>query len=82
VGIPGDADAVKDGNVDGSRRLSDLFQCHDSSSVVQEKQPGERKQDFLDRQGLKLQLWQIQQKILVLCGKGGVGKSAIAMWRI
>jgi Mrp family chromosome partitioning ATPase len=55
---------------------------YDSSSAVQEKQPEEREQDFLDPRALKLRISQIQHKNLVLSGKGGVGNSTIAIWRI
>ena len=51
----------------------------DSSSTVQGKHPGEREQDFLDRQALQSRMSQIQHKILVLSGKGGVGKSTVAV---
>ncbi len=52
---------------------------NDSSLSVQEKRPGESEQDFLDRQALQSRMSQIRHKILVLSGKGGVGKSTVAV---
>jgi ATP-binding protein involved in chromosome partitioning len=52
---------------------------NDSSGAVHGKRPGEREQDFLDRQALQSRMSQIQHKILVLSGKGGVGKSTVAV---
>ena len=49
------------------------------SCAAQGKRSGEREQDFLDRQALKSRMSQIQHKILVLSGKGGVGKSTVAV---
>jgi ATP-binding protein involved in chromosome partitioning len=52
---------------------------NDSSCSVQGKRPREREQDFIDRQALQSRMSQIQHKILVLSGKGGVGKSTVAV---
>jgi Mrp family chromosome partitioning ATPase/predicted Fe-Mo cluster-binding NifX family protein len=52
---------------------------NDSSCAAQEKRPGEREEDFLDRQVLQSRMSRIQHKILVLSGKGGVGKSTVAV---
>jgi Mrp family chromosome partitioning ATPase len=43
------------------------------------KQPGERDEDFVDRQALYSRMCKIKHKILVLSGKGGVGKSTVAV---
>jgi Mrp family chromosome partitioning ATPase/predicted Fe-Mo cluster-binding NifX family protein len=53
--------------------------CGDSECPAQEKRPGERDEEFLDRQALLSRLCQIEHKIMVLSGKGGVGKSTVAV---
>ncbi|MBN2243992.1 MAG: P-loop NTPase [Acidobacteria bacterium] len=52
---------------------------NDSSGAAREKHPGERDQDILDRRALQSRMSQIRHKILVLSGKGGVGKSTVAV---
>jgi ATP-binding protein involved in chromosome partitioning len=52
---------------------------NDSSGAIREKSPGEREQDALDRRALQSRMSQIKHKILVLSGKGGVGKSTVAV---
>ena len=53
--------------------------CNDSQCSAQKKNPGESQDDFMERQQLKSRLCQIKHKILVLSGKGGVGKSTVAV---
>ena len=53
--------------------------CDDSQCAAQEKRPGEREEDFLDRQALQSRMCRIKHKIMVLSGKGGVGKSTVAV---
>ena len=53
--------------------------CGDSECSAQKKRPGERDEDFLDRQALLSRMCQIQHKIMVLSGEGGVGKSTVAV---
>jgi Mrp family chromosome partitioning ATPase len=53
--------------------------CGDSECAAQEKRPGERDEEFLDRQALLSRMCQIEHKIMVLSGKGGVGKSTVAV---
>ena len=53
--------------------------CSDSKCAAQEKRPGEREEDYLDRQALSSRMCQIEHKIMVLSGKGGVGKSTVAV---
>jgi ATP-binding protein involved in chromosome partitioning len=52
---------------------------NDSSHAAQAMRPGGREQDLLDRQALQSRMSRIQHKILVLSGKGGVGKSTVAV---
>lgn len=42
------------------------------------RKPGEREDDFIDREQLAARMSQIKHKIVVLSGKGGVGKSTVA----
>lgn len=53
--------------------------CDDSQCSAQGKRPGERDEDYLDRQALLARMCQIKHKIIVLSGKGGVGKSTVAV---
>jgi Mrp family chromosome partitioning ATPase/predicted Fe-Mo cluster-binding NifX family protein len=53
--------------------------CSDTECTAQQKKPGERDEDYLDRQALSSRMCQIQHKIMVLSGKGGVGKSTVAV---
>jgi Mrp family chromosome partitioning ATPase/predicted Fe-Mo cluster-binding NifX family protein len=53
--------------------------CNDSNCFTQEKRPGEQHDDFVDRQSIQSRMCQIKHKILVLSGKGGVGKSTVAV---
>ncbi len=53
--------------------------CNDSQCSAQQRRSGEREEDFIARQELQSRMCQIQHKILVLSGKGGVGKSTVAV---
>ncbi len=53
--------------------------CGDSSCSAHKKQQGESDQDYADRRRLQARLCRIQHKIVVLSGKGGVGKSTVAV---
>jgi ATP-binding protein involved in chromosome partitioning len=53
--------------------------CEESQCTAQEKRPGERQEDFIIRQELQSRMCRIKHKILVLSGKGGVGKSTVAV---
>jgi ATP-binding protein involved in chromosome partitioning len=53
--------------------------CNDSQCSAQTRRPGEREEDFVDRQALQSRMCRIRHKILVLSGKGGVGKSTVAV---
>lgn len=53
--------------------------CNDDTCTAQLKRPGEGEQDFLERQALASRMCQIEHKIMVLSGKGGVGKSTVAV---
>jgi Mrp family chromosome partitioning ATPase len=53
--------------------------CTDSSCSASQIRSGESEKDFQDRQKLAMRMCRIQHKIIVLSGKGGVGKSTVAV---
>lgn len=57
----------------------DCKNCQDSSCPSRKQQDGENNKDFEERQRLGARLCKIKHKILVLSGKGGVGKSTVAV---
>ncbi len=52
--------------------------CNDSHCHDRDQRPGESDEDFRDRQALRDRMGLIKYKLLVLSGKGGVGKSTVA----
>jgi len=52
--------------------------CLDGTCSAKERRPDESEKDFIERQELERRLCHIQHKLLVLSGKGGVGKSTVA----
>lgn len=53
--------------------------CSDTSCSARNRQSNENPEEFLERQKLESNLCRIKNKIFVLSGKGGVGKSTIAV---
>ncbi len=53
--------------------------CSSSTCSANEKRPGETDQQFEDRQAVARRLKRIKHKIVVMSGKGGVGKSTVAV---
>ncbi len=53
--------------------------CAEDSCSAKVKQAGEREQDYQDRQQLAGRMCKIKHKIIVMSGKGGVGKSTVAV---
>ena len=53
--------------------------CNSNSCSAKQRRDGETDQEFEIRQRLENRLCQIKHKILVLSGKGGVGKSTVAV---
>jgi len=53
--------------------------CTDSSCSASAIRAGESEKDFQDRQKLTNRMCRIKHKIIVLSGKGGVGKSTVAV---
>lgn len=52
--------------------------CSDSECAAHQRRPNEAQADFDDRQALASRMCAIKHKIVVLSGKGGVGKSTVA----
>jgi Mrp family chromosome partitioning ATPase/predicted Fe-Mo cluster-binding NifX family protein len=53
--------------------------CENSSCSAKAQKDGERREDFIERQAIARRLCQITHKVLILSGKGGVGKSTVAV---
>jgi len=53
--------------------------CGDASCTAKGKKPDEKEEAFLERQALASRLCKIGHRIMVLSGKGGVGKSTVAV---
>ena len=53
--------------------------CGDASCSASKQKDGESKEEYADRQKLMARLCRIEHKIVVLSGKGGVGKSTVAV---
>ncbi len=53
--------------------------CSDESCQASKKHPGESDEDFEERRKIAERLCRIKHKIVVLSGKGGVGKSTVAV---
>jgi len=69
------AEAAKTGGECGGACSS----CDKESCSAKNKRDNESIEDFLERQALEERLCHIRHKILVLSGKGGVGKSTVAV---
>ncbi|MBW1872653.1 MAG: Mrp/NBP35 family ATP-binding protein, partial [Deltaproteobacteria bacterium] len=53
--------------------------CNDSQCSAQSKKPGEQDAEFIERQAIAARMCRIKHKLVVLSGKGGVGKSTVAV---
>ena len=53
--------------------------CGDSGCTAKNQQQNESKEEYADRRRLQARLCRINHKIVVLSGKGGVGKSTVAV---
>ena len=53
--------------------------CSSESCTAKGARPGETEQQFEDRQAIAGRLCRIKHKIIVMSGKGGVGKSTVAV---
>jgi ATP-binding protein involved in chromosome partitioning len=52
--------------------------CDDKQCDGKQQYPGENEEEFLERQALRSRMCGIRHKVIVLSGKGGVGKSTVA----
>lgn len=59
--------------------MSKCDSCKDSSCATRNRGAGENDQQFQQRQALESRLCSIDRRILVMSGKGGVGKSTTAV---
>jgi ATP-binding protein involved in chromosome partitioning len=53
--------------------------CSEDKCQAKDRRPGELAEDFYERQTITSRLCQIKEKLVVLSGKGGVGKSTVAV---
>jgi ATP-binding protein involved in chromosome partitioning len=53
--------------------------CGDTSCAASQRRQNESQEEYADRSRLQAKLCRIQHKIIVLSGKGGVGKSTVAV---
>jgi len=61
----------------GEKKTCDT--CHDTDCSASRRKKDESQEDFQDRRKLQSRLCRIKHKIVVLSGKGGVGKSTVAV---
>jgi ATP-binding protein involved in chromosome partitioning len=61
------------------RDKSTCESCADTECSASERRKNESEEEFADRRKLESRLCRIQRKIVVLSGKGGVGKSTVAV---
>lgn len=59
--------------------IKECSSCVDDSCSAKTKRPDEKENDYMERQQLTRRMCQIKHKIVVLSGKGGVGKSTVAV---
>lgn len=62
-----------------SSKSGSCSSCDSGSCSAKSIRKGESEEDFAQRQALERRLCRIKHKVLVLSGKGGVGKSTIAV---
>ncbi len=53
--------------------------CNESECTAATRRPGENDKEYKERQKLESRLCRVKRKIVVLSGKGGVGKSTVAV---
>ncbi|MCD4812473.1 Mrp/NBP35 family ATP-binding protein [bacterium] len=61
------------------KTASECETCESETCSAKQMKPGEDQKIFDDRQKIKQRLCRIKHKIVVLSGKGGVGKSTVAV---
>jgi Mrp family chromosome partitioning ATPase/predicted Fe-Mo cluster-binding NifX family protein len=69
----------RDAGADAPQQKSTCSSCSRGDCSAKEKRPGESEQDYENRRKLTERLCRIKHKIVVISGKGGVGKSTVAV---
>jgi len=59
--------------------MKECGSCTDDSCSAKAKRPDEKESDYVERQQLAQRMCRIKHKIMILSGKGGVGKSTVAV---
>jgi Mrp family chromosome partitioning ATPase len=62
----------------GKDPANECGQCSKTECPSKQRRPEESEQEFRDRQALAQKMCQIRHKLVVMSGKGGVGKSTVA----
>ena len=70
---------MKTNEPQGAPQKNPCSSCSDSSCSAASRELNESEQEFAERQALQSRLCQIKHKIMVMSGKGGVGKSTVAV---
>ncbi len=70
--------AMKDEDTQRTRDKA-CSSCDKADCSAQTRKDGETEKDFAERQAITRRMCQIENKVLVLSGKGGVGKSTVAV---
>jgi Mrp family chromosome partitioning ATPase len=74
-------DAIRRGHIDRSENSTQVDSCDSCDSrtcSAKARRSDENDQEYAERQELERRLCRIRNKVLVLSGKGGVGKSTVA----
>jgi Mrp family chromosome partitioning ATPase len=71
-----DTQSVKD---DSDRSKTPCDTCDKKNCSAAKRNPGENEDEFENRRKLQSRLCRIRHKIIILSGKGGVGKSTVAV---
>jgi Mrp family chromosome partitioning ATPase/predicted Fe-Mo cluster-binding NifX family protein len=74
-----DCRSAKTGQGESGMGTGECGSCGTGPCEARPAQPGEKPEEPAERQALKRRLDRIRHKILVLSGKGGVGKSTVAV---
>jgi Mrp family chromosome partitioning ATPase len=64
---------------DNASEQSACSSCGETSCSAKTRRPEETEEQFAERQALQERMCKIKHKVLVLSGKGGVGKSTVAV---
>ncbi len=62
-----------------SENNTDCQSCSEEGCSAKAKKPGEPAEQFLERQAIQKRMCRIKYKVIVMSGKGGVGKTTVAI---